>query len=82
MGGMPTSTPAKVRENRLRRMADRQQLVLHKIRRLDPYASDYGRYTLRRPDPAPGEPGIAGDAMTLDEVEAYLTADPTTRDRP
>jgi hypothetical protein len=36
----------KVRENRLRRMADRQGLKLVKSRRRDPRALDYGTYAL------------------------------------
>jgi hypothetical protein len=34
----------KVRENRLRRMAERQGLELRKSRRRDPRAKDYGRW--------------------------------------
>jgi hypothetical protein len=71
---MATSTPEKVRENRLRRMADRQGLALHKNRRRDPYALDYGLYSLRPLDEA--TPGTPQDDLTLDQVEAYLT---TTR---
>jgi hypothetical protein len=36
----------KVFENRLRRMAQRQGLVLEKSRRRDKRATDYGRYRL------------------------------------
>ncbi len=36
----------KVRENRLRRAAKRQDLALHKSRRRDPRATDYGCYKL------------------------------------
>ena len=36
----------KVYENRLRRMAKRQQLVLQKSARKDPHAYDYGTYQL------------------------------------
>ncbi len=39
-------TAEKVRENRLRRMAERQGLVLAKSRRRDPRAWDYGTYML------------------------------------
>src|SRR3712207_211748 len=38
----------KVRENRLRRMAQRQGLTLQKSRRRDPYALDYGKYWLAK----------------------------------
>ena len=37
-------TAEKVRENRLRRMAERQGLELRKSRRRDPRAIDYGRW--------------------------------------
>src|SRR5215207_6927885 len=44
---MPTNTSTeKVRENRMRRMAQRQGLQLHKSPRRDPRAYDYGRYML------------------------------------
>jgi hypothetical protein len=57
----------KVRENLLRRMADRQGLALTKSRRRDPRALDYGRYRLVR-----GRSTVL-DTKTLDDVEAYLT---------
>lgn len=59
-----------VRENRLRRMADRQGLFLQKSRRRDPRALDYGTYALI--DQKTDKP-VAGDRMTIDEVETYLT---------
>jgi hypothetical protein len=37
-------TAEKIRENRLRRMAERQGLELRKSRRRDPRAKDYGRW--------------------------------------
>ena len=43
----------KVRENRLRRIAERRGLALSKSRRRDPRATDYGTYSLgdqRYPD--------------------------------
>jgi hypothetical protein len=64
-------TDDKVRENRLRRMAERQGLALIKSRRRDPKAPDHGRYQLV--DPATGgvvsgvSPGFA-----IDEVETWL----------
>lgn len=65
----------KVRENRLRRMAERQGLRLEKSRRRDPRAIDYGTYQLvdvvtnaRR---AVGWQG--GYGLTLDEIEEELT---------
>lgn len=67
-----------VRENRMRRMAKRQGLILNKNRRRDPKALDYGRYWLVRdgdlwPD-MPVEIHTDSLGLTLDEVEAYLTA--------
>lgn len=71
---MATSTSDKVRENRLRRMAERQGLRLQKSRRRDPRALDYETYglvdvrfnTLEVGDPSNGY------GLTLDEVEAAL----------
>jgi hypothetical protein len=61
---MPTD-PKKVREDRLRRMAQRQGYTLTKSRRRDPLAYDYGWYRLQ---------GADADAFEgLDGVEAYLT---------
>jgi hypothetical protein len=65
----------KVRENRLRRMAERQGFVLHKSRRRDPRAIDYGRYMLVDPST---NTVVAGEvegraALTIDEVEDWLT---------
>jgi hypothetical protein len=54
----------KVRENRLRRMAERQGLTLTKNRRRDPRALDYGEYRLQ-----------GKRCANLDEVEALLTGD-------
>lgn len=73
---MPTSTPEKVRENLLRRMADRQGLRLEKSRRRDPYAWGYGTYQLV--DNATGALVTAnangrGYGWTLDEIEERLT---------
>lgn len=57
----------KVRENRLRRMAARQGYQLHKKRRIDPRAADYGTYQLV---PAKGKPR---DFESIDAVEEFLT---------
>lgn len=57
----------KVRENRLRRMAVRQGYRLHKIRRIDPRATDYGTYQLV---PEKGKPR---DFASVDAVEEFLT---------
>ena len=68
----------KIRENRLRRMANRQGLVLEKSRRRDTRAYDYGTYHLV--DPATKTLtayGLqSGYGLTLDEIESTLTADP------
>lgn len=65
----------KVRENRLRRMAQRQGLQLMKSRRRDWRAVDYGRYMIANPETnyivAGGTPHAY--TMDLDQVEQYLT---------
>lgn len=58
-------TATKVKENRARRAAQRQGLILQRTRRRDPRAIDYGRYTIY----SGGETVFAG---TLDEVEEWL----------
>jgi len=69
---MATSPSEKVRENRLRRAAERQGLALSKSRRRDPRALDYGTYTLT--DLATRE--IVSDKKSdLDDIERYLTSD-------
>lgn len=70
----------KVRENRLRRAAQRQGLILVKSRRRDPRALDYGLYVLvddtkgnRMPGAqAPISAFAKGDGVTLDEIEKEL----------
>lgn len=57
----------KVRENRLRRMAERQGYKLEKSRRRDPRAKDYGTITLV---PEKGKPRTFA---SVDEVEQFLT---------
>ena len=63
----------KVRENRLRRAAERQGLELRKIRRRDPRAIDYGRFWLI--DSETG--GVWLDqgrfGLSIDEVEEWLS---------
>ena len=66
----------KVREARVRRVAQRQGLKLVRSRRRDPRAADFGRYALVDPDT---NRAVAGEldsasAMTLDDVEAWLSA--------
>ena len=58
----------KVREIRLRRMAERQGLTLSRSRRRDPRALDYGKYWLRKGD----QLVTAEEGISMDEVEAYL----------
>ena len=62
----------KVRENRLRRMADRQGLRLTRSRRRDPLALDYGAYWLVDIELNAVVAGDSNVGMTLDEVEAEL----------
>lgn len=59
------------RENRLRRMAQRQGLALRKSKRRDPRARDYGMFWVI--DPAYNTVVSPEAGMTLDEVETYLT---------
>lgn len=73
---MPAATEQseKVRENRLRAMAERQGLSLHKSRRRDPRAMDFDRWMIVD---AFTNSIVAGElntprALSLDEVEAYL----------
>jgi len=70
-------TEDKVRENKLRRMAERQGRKLEKSRRRDPRAVDYGGYMLLD---ARTNAVIAGDSpfaysLTLDDVEAMVGDD-------
>lgn len=60
-----------VRENRLRRMAERQGLVMRKSRRRDPRAVDYGLYWLS--DANTNTLVTDERGLNLDEIEAYLT---------
>jgi hypothetical protein len=67
-----------VRENRLRRAAQRQGVVLHRSRRRDPRALDFGVYYLHEP-PARGPRYRSGPEdmppdgpLSLDQVEAWL----------
>lgn len=68
----------KVRENRLRRMAARQGLVLTKSRRRDSRALDYGGYALTDAQTKGVMTGqLYGTIfhLSLDDVEDYLTTD-------
>ena len=67
---------AQVRENRLRRMAERQGLRLVKSRRRDPRAIEYGTYMLVNAEingVVAGTAGTGRPSFTLDDVENYLT---------
>jgi hypothetical protein len=65
----------KTRENRLRRMADRQGLRLMKCRKRDPRALGFGRYALLNVEnnTVAAGAGRFGPELTIDEVEEYLT---------
>jgi hypothetical protein len=68
----------KVRENRLRRSADRQGFALRKSGRRDPRAIDYGAYALVDPDTGlvvAGTTAAGRFNFTLDDVEAWLNGD-------
>lgn len=65
----------KVRENRLRRMAERQGFALRKSRRRDPRAKDYGAYYLVEPHRADVIPANPDARLSLDQVEAILTGE-------
>jgi hypothetical protein len=64
-------TAEKVRENRLRRMAERQGYQLTRTRRRDPRAIDYGSYTLVKTDINAAQHHATN--VTLDQIEAFLT---------
>ncbi len=82
---MAMTTDEKVRENRLRRMAERRGLTVRKSRRRDPGALDYGHMWLERwaadtgaglyttgVDTSPVDAAWAGPFRSLDELEAYF----------
>ena len=68
-------TEEKIRENRLRRAAERQGLKLSRSRRRDPRALDYGGYMLL--DATTNAVVVGGRprpySATLDDVEEWLT---------
>lgn len=69
-------TPDKVRENRIRRIADRRGLRLVKSSRRDPNALDYGLYALIDYETGGAvNPSLIGRytcSWDLDTVEDYL----------
>lgn len=74
---MATSIPEKVRENRLRRMAERQGLQLVKSRRRDPLAIGYGGFMLvdvEHDDVVAGTDAAGRPIWPLDDIEHYLTS--------
>jgi hypothetical protein len=69
----------KIRENRLRRMAERQGLELRKSRRRDPRALGFGRWMIVDPysNAVVVGAGPTGEPdLDLDDVELYLTKGP------
>ena len=64
----------KVRENRLRRMAERQGYMLKKSRRRDPRAMDFGIYWITDPflNAIIASGSYYDHGMDLDEVEEWL----------
>lgn len=72
-------TDDKIRENRLRRMAERQGLKLEKSRRRDVHAWDYGTYQIVDPDRNMLIYSASiqhGYGLDLDDVEEFLTSEP------
>ena len=82
------SNPEKARENRLRRMADRQGYALRKPRRRDPRALDYGELWLMQfavedesgrvltlDDPEHTDDAWLGPFRSLDQLEEWLMSD-------
>jgi hypothetical protein len=93
MRGATMDQAEKVRENRLRRMAERQGYALRKPRRRDTRALDYGELWLMRvwvedessgrleviANPEDSYDAWLGPFRSLDELEDWLTADPDSR---
>jgi hypothetical protein len=71
-------TEAKIKQNRIRRMAERQGLALQLSRRRDPRAKDYGQVWLcwlDAPTPERSNDAWVGPFDSLDDVEFLLTSD-------
>jgi hypothetical protein len=69
-------TTEALRENRVRRLAERRSLRLLRSRRRDPRAPDYGRYMVRDANTriiVAGTTSTGSALWTLKDVEAYLT---------
>ena len=77
LSSMATDTSEKVRENLLRRIADRQGLALRKSRSRDRKAIDFDRWAIQ--DLTTGEVSglspLGRPVLTLDEVETNLMGD-------
>jgi len=73
------SSTNKIRENRIRRMAQRQGLQLTKTRRRDERAIDYGGYILvnDRYFCVFGTHNSGRAMASLEEIENYLTSEPS-----
>ena len=71
---MALTNAEKVRENKARRMAERQGLVLRKSGRRDPRSIGFDRWQVEDEDGelVAGANGRGRPTMTLDEIEAYL----------
>lgn len=74
----------KVRENRLRRVADRQGLRLMKSRRRDPHATDFGTYMLVNVQTGGVDAADWGSftkeyGLDLDDIEEWLSEPPAER---
>lgn len=67
--------PEKVHEDRVRRMARRQGLVLSRCRMRDPLGVGFGRYKISDESGRVvfGVDASGRHAATLDEIEGYLT---------
>lgn len=63
---------AKTRQNRVRRMARRQGFEVHKVRRMDPLALDYGTYLLT-------EGSRELQFENIDDLEQFLATPPHQR---
>jgi hypothetical protein len=84
-----SDTSERTREQRIRRMADRQGLKLIKSRTRDPYAKDYGLYWLdnawvmdgaiKRYDVIQDQANWRGPFDSLDDVEAHLKGESEDR---
>jgi len=75
---MPTTTAERTREQRLRRMADRQGLRLEKSRTRDPRAIDYGGWMivdLATNAVVAGTGALGRPHWSLDDVESYLNGE-------